>query len=252
MVTLLYPPVAAPPTLCETRERRSQRGGDDRHDQRRPQADRDDRRRDADETPVEDDPFLPADRLRDDERGQERRGEQLERDRSSAPEASASQEHGPAALNAIVNTPTRATTSQVVLIGATARQDRPRSPRSRDSWGSDRKENERDQAARDGREDRAPGHGERQQQDEEERGKRGVEAEALGVAEDVSTEHAEGRPAHPAGEQEKPCPDQHPPVDAAAADLGDRPRLVDEQLRLEEAAQPRPWKAGAMATLIAR
>ena len=143
---------------------------------------------------------------------------------------------GPAALKAIVKTPT----------SEDERPDRAHrfhSPHEADraggdhrhAGGRDREQGERDRCAGDGRNHRAPVDELRCEQSEEERRERSVEAELLGIAEHVAGQCAERGAADPERKEDEARADEHLPVDSSSADLRHGPRLVDDQLRLEQA-----------------
>src|SRR4029450_1212190 len=79
-------------SLKKPSERSSQRCHEDHDDQWGAEPDRPDRRTEADKPRVEDDPVLAADGLGDDERGAERRREQLERGGQRRRELSANEQ----------------------------------------------------------------------------------------------------------------------------------------------------------------
>ena len=98
----------------------------------------------------------------------------------------------------------------------------------------DRDQRQRDRSPSEGGGDRRAAAQLRDEQGEEERGKRRVETEPLGVAEQIAGERPERRTEHPARVEHEPRAEQQSAVEAAAAPVGDRPRLVHDQLRLDQ------------------
>ena len=203
-------------------------GGDDCHDQRRAEANCDDRRREATRRPSSATGALPADRLRNDDCCEKRRGEQSEGRQSCAREPVG--RRGGRALRpegSIVNAPTSC-------------DDQPGRAHGRQSPGGTDRAHPRSGApppgsraagrvtirtARKRGDDRPPARRERKQQDEEERRKQGVEPESLGIAEEVAAEHAERGSADPARKEQGALPRSSkrrsmrpPPICATAHD----------------------------------
>ena len=136
------------------------------------------------------------------------------------------------------------TTKAASTDGASSSKAESRQPREADGARSDhghsgwsyRNEHERDHPSRDSGE-----HGatvdELRGQERQKEGREGcVEAEPLGIAQYVSEEDAEGGAADPERKEHEPCAHENALIDAAVADLSDRPGLVDDQLRLHHSA----------------
>ena len=145
---------------------------------------------------------------------------------------------GPSALIATVPTPTTATASQTSVTspdpeeaGGARCDDRDARP-ARTGTSTSAIAAPRSAAAS-VRRSRICGTSKREEQCREGR----VEPELLGVGERVTEERADRRPTDPRRVQREAGADQHPWVVPAVTLGGDRPRLVDDELGVEE---PRP------------
>ena len=207
-------------------------------DDRRAQPDRDAPGDDAGKPLVDHDRAVASDRLRDHERGQHRRREHLDDGRHARRQLPPAEQHRPrrleghrrdaddadhdpghrrnpisaAKLAATIGTPGGANgRSTSVIVPATSAVTSARRVREV-----------------------------RREQREEERGERRVEPDRLGV-EQVADDGADRRAAHPEDVEEDADAGEDRVVEAPRP-AGERPRLVDDQLRLEEAAAARAGK----------
>jgi hypothetical protein len=110
-------------------------------------------------------------------------------------------------------------------------------PRRSAHCRSERQERERDRCARDGGREGATAANLRDEQREKERGKGGVEAEALRIAEGLAGRRADDGAADPAGVEDEPGADEETTVVAPVRPARDRPGLVDDQLRFDQTAR---------------
>ena len=200
----------------------------------RAQRDGDDRRADADDARVDLDLLVTAERLRHDERDQHDRCEQLDDGlQRAAGAARRPMSTGPAALNAIVATPTSATTIQRIAHRRSPSRHAAEAAMIGTPAGANGVSTSVMTAASAAAWQPAAVAEVRHRESEEQRGERRVEAERVRIVEHAADHGSERRAPDPEHVEDEPRPDEDRPLEASAA-TRERPRLVDDRLRLDE------------------
>jgi hypothetical protein len=121
-------------------------------------------------------------------------------------------------LNAIVAAPTTITESQTSLIRSPADEARGRGGDDRHAGRSERDQHKRDPAPEQRRDELAAARQLGDQQREEQRRERSVQAEAVGVADRVAEEHSDGRADVPDQVEQPAGAEQDPHVEPGLCD----------------------------------